>query len=249
MNHTVQAGASASTEGPHNFHVGCWPMIQELSSQILHLRVNVCQANAAVETERGKSRHEIEKIQIELEHEKRTNEHLNQRLKDALSQLEETKVIATNYDERFKQMEEHNTSLQRKAHEITENSECVIENLQSQLAKLRGEDWKRPEGQSIGQLLVESATNRVLLQAREKLDDGKYDDILTELQRVSEYNIKYQMWVRDLKKENEELLKKVQSGKEELANLTKAVELNNEETVRPRKRTRKNKELVINTAI
>jgi hypothetical protein len=121
------------------------------------------------------------------------------------------------------------------ADEVARRAESLVNDLRAKLAG--GEVAELQHGQSISGMILESAKNALLVKAMstQQLEE----DPLTQLSCVMDQNVGLQQRNVELSKQVETLSRKVEDGENEVASLSKALELTADDKPR-RKRCRKN---------
>jgi hypothetical protein len=173
------------------------------------------------------------RLQQELERERITSETYKQDFYEAKAELQD-------YESQPGPEEIHDAEESQKATErALEQAESVINGLRAQLAKERGApDSSLAPGKSIGQVLLESAKNEALVRYMGEMLEGSEEGIVSTLADIANTNVQFQV-------RNRELTAEVESGKNEIASLRKALEITAGPTEGPsnrRKRARKNTE-------
>jgi hypothetical protein len=118
------------------------------------------------------------------------------------------------------------------ADEVARRAESLVNDLQAKLAG--GEVAKLENSQSISGMILESAKNALLVRA---LSSQYSENPLTPLGYVTEQNVGLQQRNVDLSTQVETLSKQVEERANEVANLSKALELTAEDG--PRKKSRR----------
>jgi hypothetical protein len=121
------------------------------------------------------------------------------------------------------------------ADEVTRRAESLVNDLR---AKLAGDEVAELQnGQSISGMILESAKNALLVKAMST--QHSEEDPLTQLSYVMDQNVGLQQHNVELSKQVETLSRKVEDGKNEVASLSKALELTADD--KPRKKPRRGK--------
>jgi hypothetical protein len=121
------------------------------------------------------------------------------------------------------------------ADEVARRAESLVNDLRAKLAG--GEVAELQNGQSIGGMILESAKNALLVKAMSTQQSE--EDLLTQLSCVMDQNVGLQQRNVELSKQVETLSRKVEDGENEVASLSKALELTANDKPR-RKRCRMN---------
>ena len=110
------------------------------------------------------------------------------------------------------------------AEEVARRADSLVNDLQAQLAG--GEVAQLENSQSIGGMILESAKNALLVRA---LSSQHSENPLTPLGYVTEQNVGLQQRNADLSKQVETLSKQVEDRENDVANLTKVLQLTAED--------------------
>jgi hypothetical protein len=121
------------------------------------------------------------------------------------------------------------------ADEVARRAESLVNDLQAKLAG--GEVAELQNGQSISGMILESAKNALLIEAISSRH--LEEDPLTPLSYITDQNVGLQQRNIQLSLQVETLSRQVEDGKNEVASLSKALELTADDKPR-RKRCRKN---------
>jgi chromosome segregation ATPase len=107
------------------------------------------------------------------------------------------------------------------ADEVARRAEDLVKSLEARLAG--GEAGELQNGQSISEMILESAKNALLVQAVSS--QHSEEEHFAKLKDVMDQNVELQQRNTELSKQIETLSRQVENGKSEVASLTKALEL------------------------
>ena len=172
----------------------------------------------ATQNEVGNARRQIVATEQELQRERDTSELLNQQLME----LQECHYKLLEEHERLNQSVKDSKMF---ADEVAEKAESLVNNFRTKLAG--GEVEGLHNGQSISEMILESAKNALLVETISSQHSG--DEQLTKLNYVMDQNVVFQQRNMELSKQIETLSQQVKDGKSELASLNKALELATED--------------------
>lgn len=208
----------------------------QLQLQSMHHQIKATQsylqgnANAVEDTQRQNLA-----VEQELKLEREANELVNQQFVELqerhcelLEKYKSTEAIQENLS---KYMNDSNMF----ADEVARRADSLVNDLQAKLAE--GEVANLENCQSISGMILESAKNVLLVRALSS--QYSEENPLTPLGYVTEQNLGLQQRNADLSTQVETLAKQVEDGKNEVANLIKALELTAED--RRRKKPRRGK--------
>jgi hypothetical protein len=118
------------------------------------------------------------------------------------------------------------------ADEVARRAESLVNDLRAKLAG--GEATEPQNGQGISGMILETAKNALLIKAM--FSQHSEEDTLTQLSYVMDQNVDLQQRNIELSTQVETLSRQVEDGKNEVANLNKALELTAEDGRRKKPR-------------
>jgi hypothetical protein len=181
-------------------------------------------------------RGQLETTNRELERERKASEIVNQR-------SQEREECHCKLQKDYHRVKEENAYLQQSI----EDSEALLRETTRRADELsngfraraaRGEVADPLNGQSLSELVLESAKDSLLVRAM----SGQYseEDLVTRLKNVMEENISFQLRNEDLARQNMTITQELGDGNNEIANLKKVLELTEEDN-NQRKKPRRGK--------
>ncbi|OAL56162.1 hypothetical protein IQ07DRAFT_498641 [Pyrenochaeta sp. DS3sAY3a] len=194
------------------------------------------------QSELRNSQDHVESTQEELSHARQLCEETKQQffeLDECHCRLkkdyEYSEALRHELDQSIQRSEDH-------AEEVARRAEGLVKHM---TAKLSGADvTEMPNGQSISGLLLESASNALLVAAMSEGYPQKEE--ITQLKYVMDQNVIFQEKNLDLTQEleslrsiNENLSKQAEESKHEAANLTKALEITREDKWKKARRSKR----------
>jgi hypothetical protein len=198
------------------YHQGQF-QLQNMYHQLQATRSYLQAAQKEVEDTRG----QILVAEQELQREQETSELLNQQsaeLEECHYKFLKEHKSAEDLQEDFSQSVNNSKMF---ADEVARRAASLVNELQAKLAG--GEVSELQNGQSISGMILESAKNALLVKAFSS--QNLEEDPLTPLSFITDQNVGLQQRNRELSLQVETLSRQVEDGKNEVANLSKAVEL------------------------
>lgn len=196
----------------------------QLQSMYQHLQL--------AQSEIGNTRRQVLAIEKELQQERKASELFNQQF----IELQECHdKLLKEYESCVKVQEDLNrsaTDSRTFADEVARRAESLLNNSRASLAG--GDVEGSHNGQSISEMILESAKNALLVQAISS--QHSEDDEFTKLRSVMDQNVDFQYHHMELREKIKTLSQQVEDGKNEVASLNKALEIATEDGRRKKSR-------------
>ncbi|KAA8611972.1 hypothetical protein PtrSN002B_005540 [Pyrenophora tritici-repentis] len=196
-------------------------LYQQGQTQLHNMHIQLKATHNYIQATAEDTRRRYLAIENELNLEREANELVNQQLAELEEHHCELLKKYKSAEELREDLSKYMNNSDMFANEVARRAESLVNDLQAKLAG--GQVAELQNGQSISEMILESAKNALLVRAI----SGQHseENPLTPLEYITDQNVVLQQRNMDLSIQVESLSKQVEDGKNEVANLVKALEL------------------------